>query len=184
MPDLGSRRGAVNMAVLTMILAFLAIGGFLYWLNVSAVGTEGPVVTSAADDPYATALAVSLAEIQASATRYQGQLIRVSNVAVVSRLGTQAFWTQLPNEQPFLVHFDSALVAGGAAVTSGQTARSVVGRIHVMGDSVLNAWEAGGAFTDPVQRIEAEFATNFLEAVRVEGAAMAPPPAPPGEGGN
>jgi hypothetical protein len=37
-----------------------------------------------------------------------------------------------------------------------------------MSDSVLDAWEAGGSFTNDVNRIEAEFAEHYLEAMQVE----------------
>jgi hypothetical protein len=44
------------------------------------------------------------------------------------------------------------------------TPYTVVGTMYAMNDSVLNAWEASGAIADEGQRMQAEFATSFLEA--------------------
>ena len=45
----GSRKGASGAGTLLMIVAFLGIGGFMYWLNqtaVSAARKENPTMSS------------------------------------------------------------------------------------------------------------------------------------------
>ena len=176
MLDLGSRRGAAEKAALPlMIVAFLGIAGFLYWLNVTAVGTTTAVVTAPEEeDPFADAIPVTASSLESNALQFEGALLRVPDVTVVSRVGDEAFWTQLPNEDNFFVKMGPELTGDSVPVTvsSGETASYVVGVLRIMNDSTLNAWEAQGAFDDtPTGRLEAEFADLFLELVHFEPSA-------------
>lgn len=185
MLDLGSRRGAAEKAALPlMIVAFLGITGFLYWLNVTAVGTTSAVVTAPEEDPFADAIPVTTSALETNALQFEGALLRVPDVRVVSRVGDQAFWTQLPNEDNFFIKMGPELTGDSVPVTvsSGETAGFVVGRLHIMSDSTLDAWEAQGAFeSTPTGRLEAEFADLFLELVHFEKSAPeAEESAPPG----
>ena len=51
MADTGSRRGASNLGVPLMLLTFLLIGGFMYWLYVTAEPTEPIVVEEVEEEP-------------------------------------------------------------------------------------------------------------------------------------
>ncbi len=84
-----------------------------------------------------------------------------------STLGPQAYWLDMPNDVPFLMKADSSLVSEGTFDMEVGTSYSVVGTMHAMTDSVLAAWEEQGALTEEGQRMQAEFATSFLEARRV-----------------
>lgn len=166
--------GERRSGVILMIVAFVLIGGFLYWLNISAEPTsvaidESPDTTQ--ED--ATIPTVALGTFSQDPTRYEGERVRLRDIDVASTLGSQAFWFQLSNENPYLVKIDSALVVMGTSVASGDVVRRLEGRVHAMSDSVLDAWEAEGAFTDETNRLEAEYATSFIQAsvVDVEAAA-------------
>ena len=189
MLDLGSRRGAADKAALPlMIVAFVAIAGFLYWLNVTAVGTTSTVVTAPEEDPFADAIPITASSLEANALQFEGALLRVPDITVVSRVGDQAFWTQLPNEENFFMKMGPELTGDSVPVTvaSGETTSFVVGTLYIMNDSTLDSWEAEGAFDNtPTGRLEAEFAEVFLELVHIEpgaaeadetGAGEAPPP--------
>jgi hypothetical protein len=166
MADLNvQRRKSGQLTWLWMVLAVLLVAAFLVWLGVASEPTpEVAVVEEEVTDASVTTL--SLADFARSSRQYEGQVVRVLDVPVASRMGSQAFWTQFPNEVPFLVKLGQPLVDGGETVRSGETVH-VTGRVVTMSDSVLAAWQASGAIADEMQRAEAEFATAFLEATQV-----------------
>jgi hypothetical protein len=183
MLNLGSRRGAAEKAALPlMIVAFVGIAGFLYWLNVTAVGTTSAVVTVAEEDAFADAIPITTAALETNPLQFEGAQLRIPDVTVVSRVGDQAFWTQLPNNETFFVKMGPELTQDSVPVTvsSGETANYVVGVLRIMDDSTLDAWEAQGAFDNtPTGRLEAEFADIFLELVHID---MSAPEAGESEG--
>lgn len=149
-------------------VAVAAVAGFLYWLYVTAEPTTVAVVQREAEDTAFAAVApTNWATFASGPQSYVGMRLRFDGIRVASRLGTAAFWTTLPNETPFLVRLDSALMVRGMSVTSGDLLR-VVGMVREMSDSVLDDWQARGVLADDMQRAEAEFATLFLEADRAE----------------
>lgn len=163
---MSSRRGAAeSMALPLMILSFVAIGGFMFWLSRSAEPTQVAVVEEGGTQPSESGagMLVGWNEFGANPQSYEGQTITLRLVRVASLLGRGAFWTQLPNETPFLIKLGDTLIADGMVVASGDVGE-LTGTVHTMSDSVLNAWGEAGVFTDDVQKIEAEFATSFLEA--------------------
>ena len=170
MGDTASRRGAANLGMPLMILAFLAIAGFLYWLNLQAqadaasrdVQEDVPEETSAA----MSGTVVPGEDLQVDPSPYEGMTIVVEGLTVASGLGTQGFWLELPNKNPFLVSMSEAVKAEGVSVAPGQTVR-VTGTIFAMGDSALNAWSTAGTIGEG-DRLAAEFATHFLEAQQVQ----------------
>jgi len=163
-----SRRGAVDMGMVLMVLAFAVIGGFLFWLSgQAALEREMAVVEdTTTDEPVDDVRTVTGEEIQMDATPFEGQEIRLPNFTVASLLGTQGFWLEMPNGNPFLVSMSSEVMADGTTVSAGGTA-TVTGIVHAMSDSVLTAWTEAGSIAE-TDRIVAEFATHFLEAARVQ----------------
>lgn len=161
------KKSAAQYTWVWVALSLVLMGGFFYWLAVSSEPTTLQVVEDdeAAED--AGVLEVHPAEFASNPRGYPGQEIRLRNIIVASRLGAHAFWTELPNDQPFLVRLDDAILAEGASVQGGQRV-TVVGTVHQMTDSILAAWEEQGAI-DEATRPEAEFATDFLEARRISG---------------
>ncbi|MBI4539282.1 MAG: hypothetical protein HY704_07235 [Gemmatimonadetes bacterium] len=164
-----TRGGAGRLTVPLGIVAVASVGAFLYWLYVTAQPTTVAVVQEEVptDTAFTSVPATDFALFATGPQNYVGMRVRFDSIKVASRLGTQAFWTQLPNETPFLVRLDSALVASGIAVASGEVLR-LVGTVHKMTDSVLDDWEARQVLADDMQRAEAEFATTFIQADRAE----------------
>jgi len=170
MADHAPRRGAANLSMPLMFVSFIVIAGFLYWLNLQAKAenaADAMVEEAAAEaDTYTgTATTITGEDIQLDPSPYDGQEVRLAGLAVASPLGTQGFWLELPNKNPFLVSMSEAVKAEGLTVTPGETAE-VVGTIHAMSDSVLNAWTSSGAVAEG-DRLAAEFATHYLEATRL-----------------
>jgi hypothetical protein len=171
MADNASRRGAANLGMPLMIVAFIVIGGFLYWLNLQAEAERASdLAEEAAIEEVTEGLAggtlVAAQDIQMDASPYEGQEIRLEGVPVASGLGTQGFWIEMPNRNPFLVSMSEGVKAEGLAIVPGQSA-SVVGTIYAMSDSALSAWTTAGAVGEG-DRLAAEFATHYLEATAVE----------------
>jgi len=167
---LKSRAGAAKLGTPLMILCFLAIGGFLYWLSITAEPTT-TVVAEVADDELVNAIA--FADFSAATNSYIGQEISLEGIAVTSLLGPHSFWTSLEDAQQtaYLLHFSEAALADSVSVMAGGSV-TVTGTVTAMSDSILDAWQAAGAFPQDSDRFQAEFAEDFIEvsSVSVDGA--------------
>ncbi|HEX7120567.1 MAG TPA: hypothetical protein VF212_17375 [Longimicrobiales bacterium] len=151
---------------LWMVATVVVVGAFMYWLAATSE-PSAPQVVEESDEPAAGAVAaVRLDDLAAGLTNYLGTEVRLEAISVASRLGEQAFWTATSNGIPFLVRLTPSLVADSVSVASGETV-TVVGRVVAMSDSVLAAWEQEGVIANDNQRLEAEFATGFVEATQV-----------------
>lgn len=163
------RRGAGGRYTwIWMIIAFLMIGGLMAWLAMS--GEQSTVIVVEEEDLGAAgAVAITTDDLVENASGLRGQVVSLAGIQVVSLVGPQAFWIQLPNQNPYLIKLGPELVASGVAVRSGEVV-SVSGRIVAMTDSVLAAWQQEGAITDEGQRMEAEYVLGqtFLEAREIE----------------
>ncbi len=163
MANFGSRGGAADKLTLPlMILAFLAVIGFLYWLNITAEPTQIEIVEEAERSSSASAI-LSVDDFLAGAAQYEGQVVEVTDARVASRLGPQAFWIG-PDDRPFLVKMGPDLVSAGTEVLVEQTL-TLVGSVWTMTDSAHAAWDTQGAFANEGDKIVAEFAIGspFLE---------------------
>ena len=169
MADNASRRGAANLGMPLMIAAFIVIGGFLYWLNLQAAEQEAAqMVEEETPTSVVTiegAVEVDPVEIQLDATPYEGQMITLSGLAVASQLGTQGFWLEMPNGNPFLVVLNADLMAQGAMAMQGDQP-TVAGTVLAVNDSVLDAWSAAGTISEG-DRLAADFAMHYLDAAQV-----------------
>lgn len=148
--------------VVTMALALAACGGKDADDTMAADSVMAPAAPSM---PAATE--VQALQLQNGAAALAGQTVRVNSLKIVSRLGPRGFWVELPNKNPFLV------VTTDSAAVSPQTMVDVVGTVTVMNDSILGAWVTSGAITEN-QKLEAEFATEFLQAQAVSPMGSAP----------
>jgi hypothetical protein len=166
-----SRRGAVDLGMPLMILAFIAMGGFLYWLFAQAATQKAKEdvqlqqAEAAKANSYPDAKALSGTELQVDPAPFVGQLVKLAAMPVASALGQQGFWLELPNKNPFLVSLDDSLKADVKA-SSGQKVMTV-GTILPMSDSVLDAWTKSGSIGEG-DKLAAEFATHYLQARHVE----------------
>jgi hypothetical protein len=165
MADNASRRGATDLGMPLMLFAALVIGGFFYWLSAQVRAERALEIVEDAVPTGPSATPVSGLELEADASVFEGQHIIVSGLPVASLLGTQGFWMELPNRNPFLVSFSQDLRADSVSVSMGERA-TVTGTVQTVNDSILNAWTESGSITEN-DRIVAEFATHFLEAERI-----------------
>jgi hypothetical protein len=167
MADNASRRGATNLGMPLMILAFASIGGFLYWLNGQASNemaerqAYADSVAAAEEAERNRAPLIGAERIQMDASGFEGQEIRLASVPVASNLGTQGYWLEMPNGNPFLISVASSVMIDGGPVEAGAEV-DVTGRVLAISDSVLTAWSSAGTIGDG-DRLAAEFATHFIE---------------------
>jgi cbb3-type cytochrome oxidase subunit 3 len=181
MPDNASRRGAVDLGMPLMILAFLVIVGFMYWLNVQAQADRASRVIEEEpiEETTSESVGVDLGEavaIGANMDAFVGETIQGVGYEVASLLGTEGFWVNTASGNPFLVAWSEEMRAAGVTVAQGDIV-DVVGELLVMQISYLDEWEAEGGITAN-DRIIAEFATHFVVAESVEVTGRA------NEGGN
>jgi hypothetical protein len=176
MAEKASRRGAVDLGVILMVLSFAVIGYFLYWLNGQAAieraataVVEEDTPDAMADDPYAGATAVAAVDLVtgAGAGAYAGQTVRVEPTAVASLLGRQGFWLDAP-QSPFLVALSQQMLADSVTVTPGSRV-TVTGTVLAMTDSVAASWLEAGRIGEGDQ-LAASFATHFIEALQIRPA--------------
>ena len=170
MANFGSRRGfAEKLSLPLMVVAFLAVVGFLYWLNITAEPTEVTIVEEDTGRSGSGASAIlDVADFLPNAAQYEGQVVEVLGARVASRLGPQAFWIG-PDDRPFLVKMSAELMQSSTQILIEQRL-NLTGTVWIMSDSVHAAWDAQGAFPNEGDRIVAEFAIGspFLEATVAE----------------
>jgi hypothetical protein len=126
-------------------------------------------VSEEAAPPEATAPAAPSApaldptELQTNAAAHEGEQVSLSGMNVQSTVGTSAVWVELPNKNPFLVHFAAPPIpAAGRRV-------DLVGTVHAITPDVVNGWVSSGAITEN-DKLVVEFATHYLEAESVTAA--------------
>ena len=172
MAEKASRRGAVDLGVILMVLSFAVIGYFLFWLNGQAAIERAAtaVVEDTTDiepDDPATAGATSIvaADVMTGAGAFEGQLVRMEPTEVASAIGRAGFWLDLPSG-PFLVAYSPELLADSVTAAPGSTV-TVVGTVVAMSDSVAASWFEAGRIGEGDQ-LAASFATHFIEAQRIQ----------------
>jgi hypothetical protein len=161
MATLKSRAGAAKLGAPLMVLSFLMVAGFMYWLSVTAEPTEVVV-----EEPEAVLEnVVSFEAFSAGQAEHMGEVVSLEDVVVTSLLGYHSFWTNLvdANETAYLLHLSDSLVADTLVSVSRGMVVTVTGTVTAMNDSILDAWDAAGAFRVEVHRTLAEFAENFIE---------------------
>lgn len=170
MADNASRRGASNLGVPLMILAFATIGGFLFWLNGQASQemaerqAYADSVAAAEEEERNRPPLIDPERIQMDASGYEDRAIRLESLPVASNLGTQGFWLEMPNGNPFLVSVGSEAEVEGT-VEPGVSV-DVTGTVLAMNDSVLTAWTDAEAIGEG-DRLAAEFATHYIEVLEL-----------------
>jgi hypothetical protein len=173
MSDNASRRGAADLGMPLMILAFLVIGGFMFWLNGQAAAEKQAQADAAAallaaeeaENAAATVETVAIGDIEVDPTPFVGTKLR-SEGAVASMLGGQGFWLATPSGNPFLVSWSEELLAEGASVGMGDTI-AVEGVVTEMEPLTLVEWSTAQTISE-TDRIIAEFATHYIAADRVD----------------
>lgn len=167
-----SRRGAANLGLPLMVVTFLLVGGFMYWLYVTAEPTQPQEVDVVEEQPDDfVGISVTPEELKTGAENFVGEYVRLRDVPVSSTMGSQAFFVDLPASEalpatPFLVRMTPDAVAAGAAVGMGDMA-TVIGTVFTMSDSIVSDWVGSGVVSANDQLL-VEFATHFIEAAEVD----------------
>ena len=179
MGTFGSRRGAAEkLSLPLMVLAFVAVGGFLYWLNLTAQPTEVAIEEDTSEEEGSgAAVSMPLADFLNNPAQYDGQIVEVTQARVASRLGPHAFWVG-PDATPFLVKMAPELVEAGTEVML-QSNVTIVGPVSTLDNATLAVWDSLGAFPTEGDRIVAEFAVG---SPYIQATAVRAPAAPGGEG--
>jgi len=168
MRDNASRRGAANLGILLMVVAFVAMAVFLYWLSLQA-GTEQNVAVSEDSTADTTGLGaatiLTVADLQSNAAQFDGQMVRTVGLTVASTLGQQGFWLALPSGSPFLVSLSAQMRADSADLPKTGEEADVMGTMRPMSDSVVEAWTAAGTISEG-DRAAASFAQYYIDATR------------------
>ena len=164
MVSFGSRRGEAGaLSVYLMAGAFLSAAGLMAWLFVRAAPVEVEIVEGGPVMDEDTPTVVASDVFGANPMAQEGMLIRLNGLPVQSSVGSEAFFTEVPGQaNSYLVKMVPGVVTSGVVVKGGETV-SVVGMVHLMSDSVADAWVASGGISEG-DRILAIFAESFLEA--------------------
>ena len=170
-----SRRGAAGvLSVYLMAGAFLSAAGLMAWLWVRAAPVEVEIVEGAPVTEEETPTVVATDVFGANPMAQAGMVIRLNGLSVQSPVGSEAFFAEVPGpSSSYLVKMVPGVVTSGVVVEGGATV-SVVGMVHLMSDSVADAWVASGGISEG-DRILAIFAESFFEASGVTVTAQPQP---------
>ena len=178
---LKSRAGAAQLGVPLMITAFVVVAGFMLWLSVTAK----PTVIVAPEPQDAFANEISLVDFSGGPEGYEGQVVSMTDVPVSGRFGSFGHWINLldANRNGFILYLSDSLRADTTVATGAVEEGMLVtlsGTVMPTTDSVLDAWEAAGAFTKPLDRVMAE-STRYLYFLEVTKLRL-PETSGPGQG--
>ena len=123
-----------DRSLILMISAFIAVGSFLFWLNIKAADTELAVITDTTGESseISSAPVVDVALFGSNPMAHSDGIIRINNLLVQSGVGSQAFFVEIPGQPgPYLVKLGPDVVADSVSVPSGSRA-SVIGNIYTM----------------------------------------------------
>ncbi len=89
MATFGSRRGfADRLSLPLMVVAFLAVGGFLYWLNVTAQPTEVAVAEEAGETESGASAILNVSDFLQGPDQWIGQVVELTDAQATSTLGS------------------------------------------------------------------------------------------------
>lgn len=169
MAEKASRRGAVNLGTILMILAFGVIGGFMVWLSDQAAAERALVIVedTVTVDDFASATVVAVADIRMDASPFEGQMIRLEGLSVNSKLGQQGFWLDTDTlGNAFLVSLSQSLLADSTLVVEQGDTVTVTGTIVARNDLIVTAWVDAGTISAG-ERLAADFVAYFMDAQQV-----------------
>jgi hypothetical protein len=169
-----SDRGASSL--IPVLVALLAVGGFLAWLATRQPTTESVAVTepgNTAVDQQGTptgTVTEPAALNQQGGRALVGQDIELQSVPVSSMMGPHFLWVELPGGSPYLLRLDQSVVNGATPVPTSGNVR-VIGRVEMKDEAVISGWVQEGLLQDEAHRMQAEFGTTYIMARLVQPAA-------------
>ena len=107
-------------------------------------------------------------QLQTGAAAFRGQVVRVNGVMVASLVGTQSFWIELPNKNPFLVRTE------GETTVEPLQLVDVVGTVTEVNEGLVAGWVDSGSISE-TDKLIVEFATDFIEVEMVMEATVTAP---------
>lgn len=171
-----ANHGKGSSSFIPIVVAIVAIVVFMGWLATrerpEPVAVAEPDSAAAPVAPAggpAVVVAPDSLGVSAFVRSMMGRDIELESVPVSTSMGSQFFWIDLPNGQPFLIKLDSALVASGQPAPSTGNVH-VVGRITAKDAALLEQWRTTGVLESDDHRMQAEFGSSYIEARRVEPA--------------
>jgi len=112
------------------------------------------------------ATVVEATQLGAETATYEGQTVRINGVLVSSPLGSGAVWVDLPTDlqpTPFLIRTPTPPAPGSTV--------DIVGTVMAMTAATVDEWVTSGMISEN-ERLQAEFATHYLDAQAVQPAGM------------
>lgn len=159
-----------NLTVPLMILAFVLMGGMLWWLSTTAPEevqvVEGAETDAAGESTTAGATRVRMRDFDATRDQYLGQRIELAGVEVIGRINDRLVWLA-PEDNSVLVVLDADMAGSSNAPSNGDSG-TIVGEYRAMSDSVLDAWMESGVLESDNQRFSASFRSAYLEALSLD----------------
>lgn len=147
------------MRKLSGVVVFALVAGLAACGDAGSEAEGGAAATDTLSARADAIAAVDLATFSADPEAHEGHEIRLADVPVDSRMGTEGFWLKLPNQGLYLVR---GTADNAGAVQAGQRV-TVAGTVRAMSDSVVTAWIEEGAITAD-QEMEARYATSYMDA--------------------
>lgn len=136
-----AQKSSGGLNTVAMIVAFLAIGGFLYWLGVASEPAE---VAVAEEDVAEEVQPVDFEAFAQNPPMYQNANVRIDDVPVGRVLPGVGFLTEFPDESPYVVSLaptQAGQVEPGDEVT-------IVGSVEPIGETMLQGWVEDAIFID------------------------------------
>lgn len=163
MTSMGSRKGASPVSRVLMVVAFAAIGGFMYWLSLAAGSNEVQVVEDGGTEvDFSGVVAVTADSFGVDPAAYVGQTVRISNLPVSGLLGGKAFFVTIQTVgNPYLVKLGAELIAEGVLVFPDDVV-AVTGLVGDMSEELAASWVEEGLISageDMVALINPTFIT-------------------------
>ena len=172
-----SRRGASNLGIPLMIVAFALMGGLVYWLSITAEPTEVVVVEeeSPEDTFMGTELEAAVLE-SPQITGYEGLMVRVADVPFAQAVGTAQFFVNLPQGSPFLIRMSDRMLADSTMSMPTGGILTITGTLLALTDTIRDEWQAQGT-VDDASRPLVDFAAHYILANEITTGAPAAAPA-------
>lgn len=160
-----SNRGEGGLGAILSVVALVAIGAFMFWLNQQSNEIDAERAAAAAAQAEAER-DVSAGDLLADPTGSIGRHAVMDSVRVAAGLGQAVFALALTDSVAFPVLMDSdpiqRLRAAGITLYGGDVVY-VAGRIYPLNDSIRGAWVTQGA-VDEGMRADIPTSPSFLLA--------------------
>lgn len=168
MTSMGSRKGAAPANTLLMVLAFATIGGFMYWLSLSAKSAEVEVAEAAASEmDFSDAVAVGADSFGVDPAAWVGRTVRISNLSVSGLFGTEAFFINIDAiGNPYVVKLGAGPLADGILVFPGDVV-AVTGVVGDMSEELAASWVELGSISEGEDMV-ALINPTFITATIIE----------------